>query len=132
MSFIGLEELINTICPSAWLIDALREWGKNNYYHGFDISHEQFPQGVENISFSTHDITVPFPKEHLNRYDIVHVRLLIAALNESKYRKAVANVYALLSISSLLYHLSTWLCPSLTLPFLYSSRARWLDSMGGS
>lgn len=69
------------------------------YYHGFDISPEQFPKEPGNIVFSVHDITKPFPKEHWNRYDLVHVRLLVVALEESEYRAAVSNIYAILSMS---------------------------------
>ncbi|KAL3465043.1 S-adenosyl-L-methionine-dependent methyltransferase [Aspergillus heterothallicus] len=67
------------------------------YYHGFDISDEQFPTApAPNLHFSTHDITLPFPDEHRNRYDLVHVRLLVAALDETDYAKAVANLSAIL------------------------------------
>ena len=69
------------------------------YYHGFDISPEQFPKEPGVIAFSVHDITKPSPKEHWNRYDLVHVRLLVVALEESEYRAAVANVHAILSMS---------------------------------
>ncbi|KAJ5948605.1 hypothetical protein N7454_001912 [Penicillium verhagenii] len=66
------------------------------YYHGFDISSQQFPKKRENIQFSIHDITKPFPEEHWGRYDLVHVRLLIAAIDESDYRSAIANINAIL------------------------------------
>ena len=90
---------------SVWLMDVSQSLRGKHYYHGFDISSEQFPQYVGEISFSTHDIAEPFPEEHLGCYDIVHVRLLIAALRESKYSSAVANIHALLSTSFLLYGL---------------------------
>ncbi|PWY80780.1 hypothetical protein BO94DRAFT_520716 [Aspergillus sclerotioniger CBS 115572] len=67
------------------------------YYHGFDISSEQFPtSNPESIHLSIHDLTVPFPTEHHNRYDLVHVRLLVAALEESEYRVAITNIYDIL------------------------------------
>lgn len=69
-----------------------------SYCHGFDISAEQFPEEKsENIQFSIQDITAPFPKEHWNRYDIVHVRLVIAAIGESDYKTAIENISAILS-----------------------------------
>lgn len=49
------------------------------------------------IEFSVHDITAPFPKEHWNRYDLVHVRLLVAAIDEVEYKAAVANIHQILS-----------------------------------
>ncbi|KAF5856605.1 hypothetical protein ETB97_007105 [Aspergillus alliaceus] len=74
------------------------------YYHGFDISPQQFPDSPGKIQFSVHDITMPFPKEHWNRYDLVHVRLLVAGLAESEYKAAITNIYDILSRS---YFLST-------------------------
>ncbi|KAL1998550.1 hypothetical protein VTN02DRAFT_5977 [Thermoascus thermophilus] len=54
------------------------------YYHGFDISADQFPSadGRGDLHFSVQDAMKPFPAEHLNRYDLVHVRLLIGALKD--------------------------------------------------
>lgn len=69
------------------------------YYHGFDISPAQFPTDSGSIHFSVHDITKPFPPEHLNRYDLVHVRLLVAAIDESDYQAAILNVQSILSKS---------------------------------
>ncbi|RAL02552.1 class I SAM-dependent methyltransferase [Aspergillus ibericus CBS 121593] len=66
------------------------------YYQGFDISSEQFPSNPGPIQLSVHDVTTPFPKEHWNRYDLVHVRLLVAALEESDYRAAITNIYNIL------------------------------------
>ncbi|KAB8227788.1 class I SAM-dependent methyltransferase [Aspergillus alliaceus] len=66
------------------------------YYHGFDISPQQFPDSPGKIQFSVHDITMPFPKEHWNRYDLVHVRLLVAGLAESEYKTAITNIYDIL------------------------------------
>ncbi|KAJ5432707.1 uncharacterized protein N7458_011863 [Penicillium daleae] len=83
-----------------WLKDVARELETsarvNRYYHGFDISLDQFPTDSGLIEFSVHDITKPFPKEHLNRYDLVHVRLLVAAIDESDYQAAISNVKAIL------------------------------------
>ncbi|EAU33984.1 predicted protein [Aspergillus terreus NIH2624] len=82
-----------------WLKDVSQIFEKAHlqcYCHGFDISAEQFPKKPGNIEFSVQDITLPFPKEHWNRYDIVHVRLLVAALDESEYRTAISNLSAIL------------------------------------
>ncbi|KAM5449461.1 hypothetical protein MaudCBS49596_004942 [Microsporum audouinii] len=82
-----------------WLKDVSQLLEKTNtqcYYHGFDISADQFPKNPENIQLSVQDITLPFPKEYWNRFDIVHVRLLVAALQESDYKAAVSNLSAIL------------------------------------
>lgn len=89
--------------PSIWLKDVSKVLDPESqspvYYHGFDISSQQFPKEEENIQFSIHDITKPFPAEHLGRYDLVHVRLLIAAIDESDYKLAIAHISAILSMS---------------------------------
>ncbi|KAK4862974.1 hypothetical protein LT330_010685 [Penicillium expansum] len=70
--------------------------GQSHHLHGFDISNNQFPIDTNGISFSTHDATKCFPEEHLNSYDIVHVRLFVFALQEPDIRKVMENVVQLL------------------------------------
>ncbi|PYH38097.1 class I SAM-dependent methyltransferase [Aspergillus neoniger CBS 115656] len=82
-----------------WLRDLKRSLDTpqvDRYYHGFDISSEQFPDNPGAIQFSVHDLTVPFPQEHWGRYDLVHVRLLVAALEEPDYKAAIANISRIL------------------------------------
>lgn len=115
--------------PSIWLEDVSEVLGPGSqssvYYHGFDISSQQFPKMQEIIQFSVHDITKPFPEEHLGRFDLVHVRLLVAAIDESDYKSAIANIDAILSMS---HPIRPEFCRFL---FPDSSRARWLSSVGG-
>lgn len=120
---------MDCIMNSIWLKDVSKvldpEPQSPVYYHGFDISSQQFPKMQENIQFSVHDITKPFPEEHLGRYDLVHVRLLVAAIDESDYKLAVANIDAILSMFR-----------PVKLAFFFSFlanifRARWLSSVGG-
>ncbi|KNG87367.1 hypothetical protein ANOM_005918 [Aspergillus nomiae NRRL 13137] len=72
------------------------------HLHGFDISSDQFPGEQEDIDFTIHDITQPFPSEHLGRYDIVHIRLLVLALRGPDIVKALGNVIQLLRPSGFL------------------------------
>jgi hypothetical protein len=77
---------------SVWLLDVANSLSSPSIvYHGFDISGLQFPinisQGLGNIKFSEHDILTPFPEEHLGKYDIVHLRLLVQALREWTLRE---------------------------------------------
>src|SRR5258707_11642182 len=72
---------------SIWLLDAAKLFrSPSMIYQGFDISGLQFPaeipQGLGQITFSEQDIVKPFPTEHLGKYDVVHVRLLVQALKE--------------------------------------------------
>ncbi|KAH8705049.1 putative LaeA-like methyltransferase [Talaromyces proteolyticus] len=71
---------------------------KPRYYHGFDLSDAQYPtnQGLDGINYSLHDCLKPFPVEHHNRYDLVHVRLLVAAIKETEFKLIVANLKPLL------------------------------------
>jgi hypothetical protein len=84
-----------------WLRDTSKLLKKfdttQRYYHGFDISPDQFPDDKGNVEFSVHNITAPFPEEHWNRYDLVHVRLLIAAIDEAEYKAAITNIHQILS-----------------------------------
>lgn len=84
------------------------------YYHGFDISDEQFPKDrgdQGSIRFSLQNCLEPFPQEHQGRYDLVHVRLLVAALKEPEYQTAVANIAILLSTSlCIFFHISGASC----------------------
>ncbi|KUL91145.1 hypothetical protein ZTR_00834 [Talaromyces verruculosus] len=79
-------------------LDTTYPIGNKRYYHGFDISDEQLPKdrGDGSIHFSLQNCLEPFPLEHHGRYDLVHVRLLVAALKESEYKTAVANIATLL------------------------------------
>ncbi|EFR03062.1 hypothetical protein MGYG_06060 [Nannizzia gypsea CBS 118893] len=82
-----------------WLRDVSKLLETTNpkcYYHAFDISADQFPEQPGNIQFEVQDITLPFSKEHWHRYDVVHVRLLVAALEEVDYKAAVTNLSAIL------------------------------------
>jgi hypothetical protein len=86
---------------SIWLLDADKLFRSPSMtYQGFDISGLQFPaeipQGLGQITFSEQDIVKPFPTEHVGKYDVVHVRLLVQALKEEDVETAVWNVAALL------------------------------------
>ncbi|KAJ0423037.1 S-adenosyl-L-methionine-dependent methyltransferase [Aspergillus carlsbadensis] len=65
-------------------------------YHGFDISPAQFPSTPQGIELSVQDVFQPFPAEFINRFDLVHVRLMVTAFPESKFQEAVENVLTIL------------------------------------
>lgn len=67
-------------------------------YAGFDISPQQFPtMRSETTSFYVHDLLKPFPAEHHGKYDLVHLRFLLAVLKEDQLKTAVDNLVPLLS-----------------------------------
>lgn len=82
--------------------DALHPTPTNRLYlHGFDISPVQYPftkdrSPTHETHLSVHDVRDRFPPEHRNRYDLVHLRLLVGALKEVDYPAAVRNVIELL------------------------------------
>jgi hypothetical protein len=53
-------------------------------------------QGLGKINFSEHDILTPFPEEHLGKYDVVRLRLLVKALRGVDVERAVRNLAALI------------------------------------
>ncbi|KAL2852019.1 S-adenosyl-L-methionine-dependent methyltransferase [Aspergillus pseudoustus] len=84
-----------------WLWDAQKALSENaggskRYFHGFDISSAQFPVAPHGIELSVHDVLTPFPPEHHDRYDLVHVRLLVTALGESEFETAARNLLSIL------------------------------------
>ncbi|KAL2824232.1 S-adenosyl-L-methionine-dependent methyltransferase [Aspergillus cavernicola] len=84
-----------------WLRDAQKALNKDSdehqrYYHGFDISAAQFPITSEGIELSVQDVLKPFPPEHHNRYDLVHVRLLVTAIKEPELQAVVSNLRTIL------------------------------------
>ncbi|KAF3389312.1 hypothetical protein F1880_003559, partial [Penicillium rolfsii] len=71
--------------------------------HGFDISPAQFPAAYEinltgktRIPLSVHDSLLPYPAEHIGRYDLVHIRLLTAGLKKADYTVVLKNARSLL------------------------------------
>ncbi|KAL4874230.1 hypothetical protein BJY04DRAFT_204211 [Aspergillus karnatakaensis] len=84
-----------------WLWEAQQLLKKSSgdvqpYFHGFDISSAQFPATPEGIELSIHDVLKPFPPEHHNRYDLVHLRLLLTAFGEAEFQTAVENLLPIL------------------------------------
>jgi len=71
---------------------------KPRQYVGFDISREFFPSNHDSsFNYVQHNVLRPFPDEHLGKYDLVHARLLIAALKEDEIPIALENVLELLA-----------------------------------
>ncbi|KAJ5168854.1 uncharacterized protein N7482_004448 [Penicillium canariense] len=71
--------------------------------HGFDISAAQYPPdsvivvpGKARIPLAVHDALVPYPPEHLGRYDLVHIRLLTAGLKKGDFPVVLRNARSLL------------------------------------
>ncbi len=66
---------------------------------GFDISNELFPAPESlprNVELALMDVKQPPPSEERDRYDVVHARLLVAAMNPEDWGTAVRNLVKLL------------------------------------
>ena len=66
-----------------------------------DVSSKQFPPQdiLDSFGIQTfeHDVTTPFPDQYEGSFDLVHMSMLVAALSQSGWKKALDNVQRLLS-----------------------------------
>ncbi|KAJ5297278.1 fructose-bisphosphate aldolase [Penicillium atrosanguineum] len=71
--------------------------GQPRQYDGLDISPAHFPAShPENFHYDVYNILQPVPEELKEKYDLVHVRLLVAALSKGDMNTAVDNLAQLL------------------------------------
>jgi hypothetical protein len=80
---------------SCWLIDLSRLF-PDAVLHGFDINIPLVPL-PENVKLTQHDVLDRFPEELRETYDVVHMRLMSAALTKSQWEVAFRNVLELVS-----------------------------------
>jgi hypothetical protein len=64
-------------------------------FDGFDISTAKFPKDGKGC-YALQDVLKPFPSQYHGLYDLVHVRLLLAAIKSDQYLETVRNLMALL------------------------------------
>ena len=118
-----------------WLDDMAEELRAHNDHQteldlvGFDISAEQFPTSgdrLPGVDFVVHDITTPFPEQYHGRFDVVNMRFLVYALNETDLKKAIENVAETLRKDPLwpLIWAKLTVAPS-------TCRSGWLHTMAG-
>lgn len=85
--------------PRIWLTQLSTHLPLTSTLTGFDISPSVFPLAStlpSNVSLYVHNTLDPFPMQQHSTYDIVHVRLLAAALKAEEWPVAVKNVVELL------------------------------------
>lgn len=81
------------------LVDLAQHLPPTATLHGYDISDVQFPPATSfpcNVSLSVADAKQPFPSHLHETYDIVHLRLLVAAMREEDWKIITSNVLQLL------------------------------------
>lgn len=81
----------------AWSQDLVQHSPSTWHVTGFDVSDAQFPQAPsDRIDFKVLDILGSVPQEHQGQYDVVHLRLLTAAMTAELWPTAARNVRKLL------------------------------------
>jgi SAM-dependent methyltransferase len=83
----------------AWLLELATSLPESLQLDAFDISAEQFPVAStlpSNISLHTADVKLPFPVELHEKYDIIHLRLLVCALEKDDWELVTRNCLKLL------------------------------------
>ena len=110
-----------------WLRELTKAQGElrpDPEFVGFDISKEQFPPiKAASQEFVVHDITIAFPDEYLEFFDLVNVRLLSYALKAHDLKQAVGNVVRIIRESRAVEP------SSINTLTNRSTRSRWLPSV---
>ncbi|THH11695.1 hypothetical protein EW146_g7950 [Bondarzewia mesenterica] len=76
-----------------WLLDLASQINSSSILHGFDIHDKLFPSSApSNVSFSVNSVTT-LPQGWANRFDLVHQRLLKAALRGAEWPIVVAELF---------------------------------------
>ena len=84
---------------SIWLVDVNRQL-PSVHLDGFDNSVDQFPSKEwlpDNISLHRLDVLKPIPEELKGKYDLVHVRLFLAVVQDYDPMPILRNLMDMLS-----------------------------------
>ncbi|KAF4976365.1 hypothetical protein FDECE_18484 [Fusarium decemcellulare] len=82
-----------------WLSDIATELPSDARLDGYDLEPAKFPEASQlppNVRLSGCDVLVPFTENLHGQYDLVHIRLLITALNVEQWPTVAANLRSLL------------------------------------
>ncbi|KID98377.1 methyltransferase domain-containing protein, partial [Metarhizium majus ARSEF 297] len=82
-----------------WLSDMATEFSPDARLDGYDVEPAKFPPASQlpaNVKLSPCDVLLPFAEDLHGQYDLVHVRLLITALNAEQWPIVAANLRSLL------------------------------------
>jgi hypothetical protein len=83
-----------------WLTEVSKLVPSGCKLDGYDISSAQFPPPEllpSTINLQQHDVLKPLGEKYLGYYDIIAVRLLVTALADDEWEKAVRNLIQYLS-----------------------------------
>ena len=120
-------------CSSIWLVDVNRQL-PSVHLDGFDNSVDQFPSKEwlpENISLDRLDILKPIPEELKGKYDLVHVRLFLAVVQDDDPTPILRNLMDMLSQwTSILLTQHFMSVIKLTFGIFLNHRAWWIPPVG--
>lgn len=100
MSTVSHGTILCTNSPSLWLCDLSKELPPSVQLDGFDVSSEQFMHAnflQHNVKLEEVDARSEVPAHLRDRYDVVHVRLLQAAVEKDNPAPFVEHCMQLLS-----------------------------------
>ena len=83
----------------AWLLSLNKTVPASHELHGFDISASQFPPPASlpvNVHLHTANAMQPFPPQYHGTFDLVHLRLLVCALERDDWVTVARNVLQIL------------------------------------
>lgn len=78
-----------------WLQDLLKEISTNARCIGIDLESSLFPSPSTlppNLAFKRHSV-INLPREWINKFTVVHQRLLIAGLRRQEWEQAIREMY---------------------------------------
>lgn len=85
------------MCTAVWLTETAAQISTSAILHGIDIESRLFPTSkAHNVSFSVNSVT-SLPTAWTGRFDFVHQRLLLAALQSSEWPRALSEMYRVLA-----------------------------------
>lgn len=85
-----------------WLLDLIKSTevsGLNVKYHGFDISRALFPHPSwlpKNMAFSTSDLLEEPPEAFQGKFDVVHIRMVLAVVRSNSPKPIIRHIKQLL------------------------------------
>ena len=81
---------------ATWLMDFVAEVPSTVKVHGMDIEGKRFPQShPDNVSFSVGSV-LSLPQDWTSKFDLVHQRLVMAALRREDWPVAIGEIHRVL------------------------------------
>lgn len=122
-----------------WLKDLAQELHPSVQLDGFDFDTTKFPDAAhlpKNVKLQFGNVLEPVPTEYRDRYDVVHVRLLMFALKKEQWVEAARNLITMLKPGGWLLwdelSFSSWVALPMTQRFgdWMSLETRYIESVG--